>query len=84
MTATSIPNGRCDPQGAGCKALSDAKSELRQERGTHLAPLYKKFDGKADKSDMKELSNKIWLIITLQIGCLGSFAVAAIILYLKG
>ena len=84
MTTTQIPNGRCDPQGEGCKALSDAKSELREERGHHIAPLYQKMDGKADKSDMKELSNKLWIMITLQIAALGSFAVSAIMLYLKG
>ena len=81
---TTIPNGRCDPQGAGCKALSEVKSSLREERGKHIAPLYQKLDGKADKDDVKELANRIWIVITLQIAALGSFAVGAIILYLKG
>ena len=80
----AIPNGRCDPQGEGCKALSDVKSELRMERATHIAPLYAKLERKADKTDMQELSNKIWIIITLQVAALGSFAVGMIVLYLKG
>jgi len=54
------------------------------ERATHIAPLYAKLERKADKTDMQELSNKIWIIITLQVAALGSFAVGMIVLYLKG
>ena len=72
MTATAAPNGRCDPQGAGCKALSEVKSALREERGKHLAPIYNKLDGKAEESDVKDILQKMDSLKTLMVSMLVS------------
>lgn len=81
--AATIPNGRCDPQNEGCKALSDAKNAIFQERGKHLTPIYEELKKKAGVSEMEELSNRIWAVIILQVAMLGSLAASAIMLYLK-